>query len=166
MYKIRHTILKLSAILLLCTGFTALQAQSTITASGGNASGGGGKVSYTVGQIVYTTNSNSNGSVAQGVQQPYEISVITGIEEARDINLSCSVYPNPATDFLTLKIMNYDKENLSYWLYGINGNLIETKKVTADENFVSLANHVSGTYFLKVVQGNKEVKTFKIIKNQ
>lgn len=142
-----------------------LQAQSTISASGGNATGGGGTVSYTIGQIVYSKITGTNGTVTQGVQQPYEISVVTAIETAKDINLICSVYPNPTTDFLTLRVMNFDIENLSYWLYGVSGNLIETKKVTADETQISMAKMVSGTYFLKIATGNKEVKTFKIIKN-
>lgn len=29
------------------------------------------------------------------VQQPYEISVITAIEEAKDIDLVCTAHPNP-----------------------------------------------------------------------
>lgn len=157
--------LKLSAVLLFFIGLTVLQAQQVVTTSGGNATGTGGTASYTVGQIVYTTYSNSNGSVSQGVQQPYEISVVTGLEKAKDINLSCSVYPNPTTDFLTLKVINYETENLSYRLYGVGGNLIETKKVTVDETQISMANLISGIYILKIATGNKEVKTFKIVKN-
>ena len=156
---------KLSAILLLCIGLSGVHAQNSIPTTGGNASGSSGSVSYSVGQIVYATNANSNGSVAQGVQQPYEISVVTGIESAKYINLIFSVYPNPTTDFLTLKIENYKLENLSYWIYGVNGNLIETKKISAGEIQISMTNQLSGTYFLKLTEGNKEVKTFKIIKH-
>ena len=79
--------LKLSIVLLLGIGLTVLQAQNTIPASGGNATGTGGSVSYTVGQIVYTKSAGSNGSSAQGVQQPYEISVPTALEEAKGISL-------------------------------------------------------------------------------
>jgi hypothetical protein len=154
---------KLIAVLLLCIGLSGLQAQVAIPASGGNATGSG-TVSYSVGQVVYITNTNS-GSVTQGVQQPYEISVITAIEAAKDINLIFSVYPNPTTDFLTLKVKNIDKENLSYWIYGVSGNLIETKRIVADETQISMTNMVSGTYFLKIATANKEVKIFKIIKN-
>jgi len=50
----------------------------------------------------------TNGSAAQGVQQPYEISVVTAIEEAMDISIEMVVYPNPATDFFKLRIKNYD----------------------------------------------------------
>jgi len=98
-----HKQLKLSAVLLLGLGLTGLQAQTNVNATGGNASGNGGSVSYSVGQVVYTTHKGSNGSVAQGVQQPYEISV-AGIDEANGISLRVTAYPNPTTDYLTLEI--------------------------------------------------------------
>ena len=145
---------------------TTIQAQNTIPASGGNASGSGGTVSYSVGQVVYTTNTSiTYGSVAQGVQQPFEISVITAIEQAKDITLVCSVYPNPASDFLTLKVENYDIESLSYKLFDANGKLLESKKVTGYETIISMANLLPNLYFLKVIDNQKEIKTFKIIKN-
>ena len=155
--------LKLIIVFLFSLGLTSLHAQVAIPASGGNATGNG-TVSYSIGQVVYTVNTNL-GSVAQGVQQPYEISVITAIEDAKDISLIFSVYPNPTTDFLKLKVMNYDMENLSYWLYGVSGNLIETKKVQSGETQISMTNQLSGTYFLKITEGNKDIKTFKIIKH-
>ena len=160
----RQKKVKLIAVLFLGIGLTGLQAQSTIPASGGNASGGGGTVSYTVGQIVYTTNT-ADGSVAQGVQQPYEISVITGIEEAQDISLEIVIYPNPATDFIKLKIENYEVQNLRYQIYDINGSLLLSNKVEGNETSIAMSNLLSATYFLKVTDNNKVIKTFKIIKN-
>jgi hypothetical protein len=151
--------------LILGFGLTTLQAQETITSAGGNASGNGGSVSYTVGQLVYTTNTGSNGSVTQGVQQPFEISVISGIAEAKRISLNCSAYPNPTKGFVNLIVENYQLENLSYQIYDINGKLLEIKKIDARETSIPLLNLVPSTYLLKVIQGSKEVKTFKIIKN-
>jgi len=104
--------------------FTGLYAQNSVTASGGDASGSGGTVAYSVGQIVYTTNTGIDGTVAQGVQQPYEISVVLEIEQGKDINLNVSAYPNPVTDYLTLKINNSDVSGLIYHLYDINGKLL------------------------------------------
>ena len=167
----RHKKLKLSAILLLGLGLTGLQAQETIPATGGNASGSGGSASYSVGQVVYTTNTGANGSVAQGVQQPFEISVvtgITGIEEAKGINLSVSAYPNPTTDFLILKVdasASLSIQSLSYQLFDMNGKRLQNKKIEGNETSIAMSNLVPATYFVKVLQGNKEVKTFKIIKN-
>ena len=123
----RHKKLKLSALFLLGLGITGLQAQTSINATGGNASGSGGSVSYSVGQVVYTNNTGTNGSVAQGVQQPYEISVVTAIEEAKGINLSVTAYPNPTTDYLTLSISAFDISNVSYQLYDMNGKLLQSE---------------------------------------
>jgi hypothetical protein len=148
-------------------GFVStIQAQNIIPASGGNASGDGGTASYSVGQVVYTTNTSvTYGSVAQGVQQPFEISVITAIEQAEYITIVCSAYPNPASDFLSLKVENSDKESLSYKLFDANGKLLENKKVTGIETTISMANLFPSIYFLKVIDKQKEIKTFKIVKN-
>ena len=161
----RHKKLKLSVVLLLGLGLTGLQAQENVNATGGNALGSGGSSSYSVGQLVYTTNTGTNGSVAQGVQQPYEISVVTGIEEAKGINLSVSAYPNPTTDYLTLRIDEFELSTLHCQLYDMNGKLLQNEKITGNQTSIVMSNLVPATYFVKVIQGNKEVKTFKIIKN-
>ena len=162
MFSSKHFILILLALILFCA---TTKAQQTIPASGGNATGSGGTSSYTVGQTFYTTNSGSNGSVAQGVQQPYEISVVIGITEAKGISLSCSVYPNPTIDFLTLKVENFKSASLSFQLFDMSGNILETKKVEVAETKINMSAYKQGTYFLKVISSNKEVKTFKIVKN-
>jgi len=160
--------LKFSALLLLGLGLTGLQAQESVNATGGNASGSGGTVSYSVGQVVYTTNIGTNGSVAQGVQQPYEISVVTGLEEAKGINLTVSAYPNPTTDYLTLEVdasTTLSIQSMAYQLYDMQGKLLQNEKITSNQASIVMSNLVPATYFVKVIQSNKELKTFKIIKN-
>jgi hypothetical protein len=157
-------------VFILLLSLNELHAQDALPASGGNASGRGGTVSYTVGQVVYTTNSGTNGSVVQGVQQPFEIFIVTGIENSMKINISCTAYPNPATTHLTLKTENAENENLSYQLYDISGKLLEYKKVEANETTIYMEHRPVATYFLKVIQTNKsssptEIMTFKITKN-
>jgi len=146
-------------------GLTGVHAQSAIPAAGGNASGSGGSVSYSVGQVVYTTNSGTSGSEAQGVQQPYEISIVTEIEEGTAFSMECSVFPNPSTNFVTLKVENHNTKEMSFQLYDISGKLLENTKIDANETNIDMHNLVISTYFLKVTQNNKEIKVFKIIKN-
>src|SRR5574344_2625738 len=159
----RHKRLKLSAVLLLGLGLTGLQAQTSVNATGTNASGSGGTVSYSVGQVVYTNNTGTNGSVAQGVQQAYEIFTV-GIKET-ELNIFLTVFPNPTTDYLTLSIGEFDISNLSYQLYDISGKLLQNEKNIGNQTSISMSNLVPATYFVKVIQGNKEVKVFKITKN-
>ncbi len=147
-----------------CFYIDSLQGQQTIPAAGGNATGSGGSVSYTIGQITYQTLSETTGSVAQGVQQPYEISVLTAIENTGGILLEYKVYPNPAHELIKLTIKPFDDGNFKYWLYDLNGIVHEDKKVLSEETEISLESLNPAVYFLKVLKDNKEVKIFKIIK--
>jgi hypothetical protein len=161
---------KLAIVSFLFFSTNLIQAQNAIPSTGGNASGSGGTLSYSVGQVVYTTNTGTSGSVAQGVQQPYEIYIITGIDNSMKIILSCTVFPNPVTTHLTLKTENTDNENLSYQLYDINGKQLENKKIDRNETTILMEHRPTATYFLKVTQtgqtsSSKEIKTFKIVKN-
>jgi hypothetical protein len=157
----KHKNTMMSAAFLLL-GIGGLHAQESPTATGGEATGTGGTASYTIGQVVYTTATGTNGSVAQGVQQPYEISTTVGINETT-INLELSVYPNPTTDFLTLKVEK--TEGLSYQLYDLQGKAIASKTVNGTSTNIGLEEQPTATYFLNVVKNNQIVKTFKIIKN-
>jgi hypothetical protein len=142
-----------------------IQAQNTIPATGGNAIGTGGSVSYSVGQVVYTTNTGANGTVSQGVQQPYEISVVTVIENTEGITIEYKVYPNPTSGLLKLIINPFDQENFRYKLVDINSILLQDKKIDSKETEISMENYTPAVYFLQVIKDNQEVKVFKIIKN-
>lgn len=152
----------ITSVAFLLLGLGGLHAQESPTTAGGEATGIGGTASYSLGQIVYTTATGTNGSVAQGVQQPYEISVITGINETA-INLEMYVYPNPTTDYLTLRVEKL--ENLNFQLIDLQGKVIENKKVTATTSTITMKNLPKAIYFLKIVKDNQTFKTFKVIKN-
>ncbi len=158
----QHKKVVFSIALMFGFGLSGLQAQEAISTAGGNASGSGGSASYSVGQVVYTTNNGTSGSVAQGVQQPYEIFAV-GIKET-SMNISLTVYPNPTADNLTLQIKDFNNVKLTYQLFDMNGKLLENKKIIGNETSIVMSNLVPANYFLKVTKGNKEVKTFKIIK--
>ena len=100
------------------------------------------------------------------MQQPYEISVLSGLEEAQRINLVLSAYPNPAIDNIILKVENYKIENLTYQLYDISGKLLLNQKVVSTETSILMEILSNGSYFLKVSNINEELKTIKIIKSK
>jgi hypothetical protein len=156
-------------MLLLGIGLSnGLHAQETMLATGGNGSGSGGTVSYSVGQVAYTSHTGTNGSVLQGVQQAFEISVITGIGEFEGIDLTVSAYPNPVTNHLVLKVglpVSLSSQSLRYQLLDMSGKLLESKQVTESETSIGMSHLAEATYLVKVTEGNQVVKTFKIIKN-
>ncbi len=144
--------------------FSSVGAQETLSATGGNASGSGGSVSYSAGQVVYKTHTGTAGSVAEGVQQPYEISVVSANEKIEGINLSVTAYPNPATDNLILEISNSELLTLTFHLYDMQGKLLQSEKITGNQTQINMNGFVPATYFVKVIQENKEIITFKVVK--
>ena len=157
--------LKLQACVLLLFGISGLQAQESINATGSNASSNSGSMSYSVGQVTFQTKTGSSGSITEGVQQPYEITIISAIKEASGINLSVTAYPNPTTDKFILSCNDFDISNVSYQLFDMNGKLLQSKNITTSQTDISISNLVPAIYFVKVIQHNTEIKTFKIIKN-
>lgn len=152
---------KIVSIGFLLLGLGGLHAQESPTASGGEATGLGGTTNYSIGQVVYTANTGTNGSVAQGVQQPYEISVTLGVNETT-INLEMNVYPNPTTNYLTLKVR--DTSKFTYQLFDVQGKVIKNKEIKTISTTIKMGELPNATYFLKVTSNNQLIKTFKIIK--
>jgi hypothetical protein len=150
------------AACMLCAVFT-IQAQETIPVSGGEATGSGGSSSYSVGQLVYTTNSDSGGTVTQGLQQSIELYTLSN-PELTTVNLSAITYPNPTSDYIVLKISDSALDNLSYKLIDVNGKAIANGSITNTDTQISMQSLALGMYILKVNQNNQELKTFKIIK--
>ena len=140
-------------------------AQESVNATGGNASGSGGSSSYTVGQVTYQTHHGTSGTVAEGVQHPYEIWVVTSIDEAVGITLNISAYPNPTKDFLTLEIRDFDPTGLTYQLFDMSGKILIDELITDTHTRIDMNQMVPAVYFVRVVKSSKEVKTFKVIKN-
>ncbi|MEA1979516.1 MAG: T9SS type A sorting domain-containing protein [candidate division Zixibacteria bacterium] len=140
------------------------QSQESANASGGDATGNGGTVAYSIGQIVYTSNTASTGTVDQGVQHAYEIYTV-GIKETA-LNISLSAFPNPTTENLTLQISDYNNEHLSYQLFDMQGKQLSNGQIVAQQTQINMNSLPKATYFINVVnQENKKVQSFKIIKN-
>ncbi len=158
---------KLKSWAMLLTGLlmaSLAQAQESINTTGGNATGSGGNVSYSIGQVAYTTNTGSNGSVAQGVQQPYEILTVALNENEPKISLS--VFPNPVADNIILQVNELEQSTLNFQLCDAQGKQISKGQIITKQTQINTAGLATATYFIHVVnQENKKVQTFKIIKN-
>ncbi len=148
--------------LFICLLSPALYAQESVNASGGNASGSGGSASYTAGQVFYVTNGTVT-TEAQGVQQPYEISVIDGVGEPGTFEFS--IYPNPTTDQLILETNNTDLDQLSYKLFDGNGKLIESNGIQSDKTILNLSGLAKASYVITIFNEDKTSQSFKILKH-
>jgi hypothetical protein len=151
-------------ITILCL-HSSLLAQSNTVTSGGQASGTGGTVSYSVGQVAYAAFSGSNGYIIQGLQQPFEVSIITRVNDI-SIDLSVQAYPNPTSDKLILSIGTQELKNLRYQLIDVYGKTIVSDRINQAAQIIDMSKLSSGTYFLSVLSNKKQIRIFKIIKNR
>jgi len=156
-------------VILYFTGNITIHAQNVTTSTGGNAYGESGVVSYSIGQVGYYTYINTNYSEAQGVQQPYEISIITSIVDQNHLNNPISIYPNPSNEYVILKIENEEYKNLEYKLYDINGKFISSNGISEEETIIPMDKLMPSIYLIQIFAtidiSNKEIKSFRIIKN-
>ena len=82
-------------------GVNFCQSQNNTITTGSDASNTEGSISYSIGQIDYISSSNADTFINQGVQQPFEIVTLSGIE-IKDIQISAQVYPNPSVNHLII----------------------------------------------------------------
>ena len=151
-------------ILVFILSIGSMFAQENVNASGGDIEGSGGSTAYSVGQMIHTFEEGAAGSVAHGVQQPFEISTVTSVEQANGIELTVSTYPNPVGNVLFIDVDIEDYSSLSYRLISTEGTMLIDSDLNDDHNRIDMSKYAASVYFLKIFNGKKEIKVFKIIK--
>jgi len=157
------TMKQLFSLLLLCIPFL-IQSQHGFVFAGGDATDASGAVSYSAGQVFFHTFSSGDGALAEGLQQPYEISIVTSIEEGEDIELRFSAYPNPVSDMLYLDVQDAESKDLQYQLLDFNGRILKEAGIEDVQTFISMQALDPAVYFLRITHENNTTKTFRILK--
>lgn len=152
--------IKKYSLFILGLSFGLLYGQESPTAAGGEATGGG-TVSFSVGQVAYTTQTGTNGSELQGVQQPYEIYTLSVIDLDSPI---LSIYPNPTSGLISLESSDPLNETLHYEITDANGKSLGNYILTGQLTQIDLTTFESSTYFITVTNATKHIATYKIIK--
>lgn len=161
----QSTVFKIMFLSLLSLGpMRGAIAQSSVHTAGGDASGGGGSVSYTVGQAVFTAVDQAGGSVIQGVQQPYEIFSV-GATSPPGLRLQCVVRPNPTATDVMLTADPSLWGALSVALYDAGGRLLFQQQTSDAETRIPMAELPAAVYFLRVSNDRGAIQSFQIIKN-
>jgi hypothetical protein len=170
-YKMKYKKQCLINIFILAFSISAICQNSAVTA-GGNVNNENGSISFSIGQLVVTTYNGDNNSLSHGVQQPFEISEITGIYSDNNVRIDISIYPNPTENEIHIKFNDHlaINDNVFLQLFDSKGNLIISQKVYGIKSTLTIEALVSGTYLLRINQiseslSPKIIKTFKIIKN-
>jgi hypothetical protein len=143
---------------------TSSFAQESVNSSGADAIGSGGKIAFSIGQVFYTTNSAINGSIAQGIQQAYEIFSLGMVPSSLEFNVT--IFPNPTSENITIELDDTFNQKLSYQFFDEKGSQLNEGKIVEHKTELTMKNLPSAIYFLKILdQELKIIRSFKIIKN-
>lgn len=139
--------------------------QQNVVANGGNATGSGGSLSYSVGQIDYKTISGSNHTMTLGVQQPFEIYTVSNEEISL---LSLTMYPNPTENgcILNFDAKSFDPTQFKYEITDADGKRLSEGAVQMNKQTIDFQLFKSGQFFLTIwdLKSNQKIKVFKIVK--
>ncbi len=143
--------------------FSKIQAQQVIVASGNTIAGNGGSASYSVGQIVQSTNSGANGTAFQGIQLYFEDATLTIID--LDTQMDITTYPNPTSSFINIMLQFTPGHPLNYVLYNAVGGVVLSGKIKGSTTNIPVHDLSVASYLLKINNASTTLKIFKIIKN-
>jgi len=148
-------------ITILCT-FSCSFSQNVIATSGNCFSTENGSISWTLGDVFISTYINNSFVLLQGFHQPWD-----AVSENMDNIESCfadgiKVFPNPVSDHTIVQTDRF--EGLYYVLYNFEGRVLQEKVFQSDRTLINFSNLPPSLYFLKIVNMDKELKIFKIIK--
>lgn len=156
--------LLIAIFFLLLINYSTHFSQENTNTAGGESTGANGTISYSIGQPFYSEVSNQDNYVIEGLQQPYEISVISGIE-INSINLTISAFPNPTTKYLNLEYDDLPKNDTYYSIMNLDGTLIMNGIIKNMGTKLDISNLPNSTYFVTIRDNKSILKSFKIIKH-
>jgi hypothetical protein len=169
-----HTIAVL-ACFFLSAGIVQAQslATSTVNVGGGQGKTNAFSLDYSIGEqsAIVRFQSPASGSIAAGLLQAFT-SVITSILPTPNSEEEALVlFPNPASEYSTLKGALSKPGYLSFQLIDVQGSVLQSDPKTyfsrQVEKEFSLTGLSAGMYFIRVTysaEGMTQTRTFKLIK--
>lgn len=139
----------------------ALIAQQDVVTAGGNGTASGGSISYSIGQVVYTSESYSNGSINHGVQQPYSIMAINVDESLKEMEVS--LYPNPTHDHVLISLPEL-RRGLTISVFDMKGALIEEKPLQSQQTLLFAQEWHAAQYIIRICDQSQNCSEYKLVK--
>lgn len=151
-----------------------LYAQEGTNTAGGDATGLGGSVSFTVGQLDYLVSEDSLiggdslrmagppvGNASQGIQQAEDKTQATVANDYASVEISAG--PNPAVDFIDVTIKNYSGETVLYVLSDAGGKVVLNGSSSSLQFRIDIGEVASGNYLLRFSNNNTEISNKSIV---
>lgn len=155
--------LKLLFFLLINLTSLCVAAQTSINSGGHSIQNNSGSLSFTVGEIFFTSYSSTNGYAAHhGIQYPYEILPVSLIHQYQN-SMEVKLYPNPFIDYLLIEVPFEFNKAGKLFLYDSFGNLVLSNVVNTPLIRLNTMHLVPGVYIAHIeIDNDKQI--VKLIK--
>jgi hypothetical protein len=157
---------KTSSLLILISLFLFItkrvDGQEIICTAGSNDVSTIGQLSWTIGDLITDTYTSTSSILCQGFNQNFQIA--TDVEELTNVGFSVEAFPNPATNFLKLKVFNKKQGKMSLSLFDLTGKKLIQRSLETDDMEIPLTGLAPSVYLIKIFDNDREIKSLKIIK--
>ena len=121
------------------------------------------QLDWSIGELTTETYTGSQNTLTQGFHQGTYI--ITNIYENPLLEFTIIAFPNPTSDFISLKVESTKVESMQYTITDLSSRVLQIGKVLYETKQINFSNYAVGTYLISITQNNQLLKSFQIIKN-
>ncbi len=134
-----------------------------IGTDGGHVKNNQFSLSYTIGEVVsgLARDRLNNIDITQGFHQP-NISIVS--VEDHDFDVNITVYPNPAIDYINVKISDLERAN-RFYIYDISGRLLSQQQILEKAFKIGFSQLSTGNYIILFTKDDTKIKTIKVQKS-
>jgi hypothetical protein len=161
-YSMIKIIKRIIMFFLFGCSLVSLQGQEIVATAGNFYKNPSGSMVYTIGEGITGTFNGGQIILTQGMHQP--IITITSINKQSGLNFSITAFPNPANDFIKLKVEKENIRGMQLELFDEHGKVLISRAVKSNITEIPMNGLSPSTYVIRVLQDNMEIKTFLIIK--
>jgi hypothetical protein len=158
-----HEMRRIAIIILgFCLVVLSAKSQEVVSTGGDFHENSSGSISWTLGEAVTSTMEGGSSMLTQGFQQcRFEVNTLI---QPEDPNWGITISPNPAKDFILLRIEKTIPSESAYSVFDGLGNLIRSGKIISQTTKIDFSSISPSMYFIRVKEGDKLIQTFKIVK--
>jgi hypothetical protein len=143
-------------------------APQSVNSSGTKMAQANGSLSFTVGELVVLSQTDSQGNTLGGGFTSGATLTTASIQETDTAVLDVSVFPNPTSDLVNIRINHSSIEQVVVSITDLQGKEVYSGKYAGISNTIGIntATYSLGTYVLSLKNKNNQVLgTYKIIKH-
>jgi hypothetical protein len=157
-----------AALLLGTISFAQIIAPQSVNSSGTKMTQANGSLSFTVGELVVLSQTDSDGNTLGGGFMAGATLTTLSIQETDAAVLDVKVYPNPTTELLNIQINHSTIDQVVVTITDLQGKEVYNGKYAGISNVIGIntASYATGTYMLSLKNlTNQVLGTYQIIKH-